>query len=80
MVEACKRVGRSATDGQRYKEHMIASGFANVVETKYMWPSNQWPKDKNPIFFIRSVVRQPVRASAPPKDAARETQRGLARG
>jgi hypothetical protein len=26
---------------------MIDAGFVNVVETKYIWPSNRWPKDKN---------------------------------
>jgi hypothetical protein len=25
---------------------MIAAGFTNVVETKYFWPLNKWPKDK----------------------------------
>jgi hypothetical protein len=45
-MEACEKVGRSATCAQLYKEQMIAGGFTNVVETKYIWPSNRWPKDK----------------------------------
>jgi SAM-dependent methyltransferase len=46
FMEACEKVGRSATCAQLYKEQMIAAGFTNVVETKYIWPSNRWPKDK----------------------------------
>jgi len=45
-MEALDKVGRSATCAQRYKEQMTAVGFTNVVETKYIWPSNRWPKDK----------------------------------
>jgi len=30
----------------RYKEWMVEAGFRNVVELRFMWPQNSWPKDK----------------------------------
>ncbi len=45
-MEATEKVGRKANCGALYKEQMIAAGFEDVVERKYIWPSNRWPKDK----------------------------------
>jgi len=46
MTEAMARVGRRADCARYYKEEMAAAGFINVVEKKYVWPNNTWPKDE----------------------------------
>ena len=45
-MQASAMVGRKADCASFYKQQMIDAGFENVVETKYLWPSNRWPKDK----------------------------------
>ncbi|RDW69194.1 S-adenosyl-L-methionine-dependent methyltransferase-6 [Coleophoma cylindrospora] len=44
--EACTKLGRPANSAALYKEQFEAAGFTNVVEKKFIWPQNQWPKDK----------------------------------
>jgi hypothetical protein len=51
-MEACEKVGRSATCAQLYKEQMIAAGFTNVVETKYIWPSMAEGQETERIRFV----------------------------
>jgi hypothetical protein len=45
-MEACEKIGRRATYAKSYKTQMTTAGFTDVVEKKYFWPSNRWPKDK----------------------------------
>lgn len=45
MQEASLKFGRDASSAEQYKEQMIAAGFEDVVEIKYKWPMNRWPKD-----------------------------------
>ena len=51
-MEACVKVGRRADCARLYKDQMIDAGFINVVEKKYIWPSNRWPKDKNTVVSV----------------------------
>jgi len=44
-VDGLDQVGRSLTAASLYKQHLEEAGFINVVETRYKWPTNTWPKD-----------------------------------
>ncbi|KAL4915705.1 S-adenosyl-L-methionine-dependent methyltransferase [Aspergillus aurantiobrunneus] len=46
MMEGLRRVGRDGALADQYKKLMSNTGFENVVEVKYKWPQNTWPKDK----------------------------------
>lgn len=46
VTQALEKLGRKSDCCLYYKQQMIDAGFTNVVETKYIWPSNRWPKDK----------------------------------
>jgi hypothetical protein len=43
MLEACEKIGRCADSAQRYKQQMTETGFVNVTEVVYKWPTNTWP-------------------------------------
>lgn len=45
-MEGCEKLGRPANSAEPYKSQLEAAGFVDVVETKYIWPSNRWPKDR----------------------------------
>ncbi|OJJ51970.1 hypothetical protein ASPSYDRAFT_52715 [Aspergillus sydowii CBS 593.65] len=45
LLEALRTVGRDGTLAEKYRQIMTASGFENVVEVRYKWPQNGWPKD-----------------------------------
>lgn len=47
VIEAAKNLGRPLDTAKDYKAQLIAAGFENVVEKRYMWPQNIWPKDPN---------------------------------
>lgn len=44
-MEGCEKLGRPANSAELYKLQLEAAGFVDVVKTKYIWPSNSWPKD-----------------------------------
>ena len=44
-IEASKKLGRRLDSPTYYKAQMEEAGFRNVVETKFKWPQNRWPKD-----------------------------------
>ncbi|KAH9218270.1 S-adenosyl-L-methionine-dependent methyltransferase [Leptodontidium sp. 2 PMI_412] len=46
FMEGCEKLGRPANSAELYKSQLEAIGFVDVVETKYIWPSNRWPKDR----------------------------------
>ncbi|RDW56506.1 S-adenosyl-L-methionine-dependent methyltransferase-19 [Coleophoma crateriformis] len=46
FMEASAKAGRLANCAQFYKQQLLDAGFVDVVETKYIWPQNRWPKDK----------------------------------
>jgi SAM-dependent methyltransferase len=41
-----ERIGAPGKDPLRWKEHLLAEGFENVVETVLKIPTNPWPKDE----------------------------------
>ncbi|KAH8790828.1 hypothetical protein F5882DRAFT_460640 [Hyaloscypha sp. PMI_1271] len=46
FMEGCEKLGRLANSAELYRSQLEAAGFVDVVETKYIWPSNRWPKDR----------------------------------
>lgn len=46
MDEAFTKMGRRADCARLYKDQLVAAGFVNVVEKRFIWPTNSWPKDK----------------------------------
>ena len=44
-IEAAKKLGRPLDSPTWYKQQMEEAGFQNVIETKFKWPQNRWPKD-----------------------------------
>ncbi|RAO71525.1 uncharacterized protein BHQ10_007537 [Talaromyces amestolkiae] len=46
LVKALSILGKDPALAEKYKALMVSVGFKNVVEIKYKWPQNQWPKDK----------------------------------
>lgn len=45
MLEGTIKGGRPVNSAKDYKEQLEAAGFTNVVEKRYVWPLNRWPKD-----------------------------------
>jgi len=45
MTEASDKLKRRLDGGKRYKQQLEDAGFTDVVETRYKWPQNRWPKD-----------------------------------
>ena len=46
-MEASIKLGVPLNGGLEYKKQLEDAGFVNVVEHKYKWPINDWPKDPN---------------------------------
>ncbi|KAM5527186.1 hypothetical protein FOXYSP1_20455 [Fusarium oxysporum f. sp. phaseoli] len=46
LREAAVKLGRPYIPTKELKEIMDKVGFTNIVETRFKWPSNCWPKDK----------------------------------
>ncbi|RKK62288.1 hypothetical protein BFJ69_g17039 [Fusarium oxysporum] len=46
LREAAVKLGRPYIPTKELKEIMGKVGFTNIVETRFKWPSNCWPKDK----------------------------------
>ncbi|BCS18375.1 class I SAM-dependent methyltransferase [Aspergillus puulaauensis] len=46
LVEGLRLIGRNGALADEYKGLLTQTGFQNVVEVKYKWPQNSWPKDK----------------------------------
>jgi hypothetical protein len=65
VTEALGKIGRRSDAAALYKDQMIAAGFVNVVETKYMWPL---------VCSICILFRHPVRASELLRHVCRITQ------
>jgi hypothetical protein len=47
ILEGLRILGRDGALAERYKQIMIVSGFENVVEIRYQWPQNGWPRHKH---------------------------------
>ena len=46
LLEGFAGNGRPLNTALNYKEQLTAAGFVDVVEVKYKWPSNRWPKNE----------------------------------
>jgi len=46
LVRGLQLLSRDGGWAAKYKDFMEQTGFVNVVEIKYKWPQNHWPKDK----------------------------------
>lgn len=47
FVEASKKLGRPIDVAKKYRDWMEKAGFVDIVEKKFRWPINQWPRDKH---------------------------------
>ncbi len=45
FVEASAKQGRPMNKAPEYKGMMEAAGFEGVTETRFKWPTNDWPQD-----------------------------------
>jgi hypothetical protein len=46
FLDATKKLGAPINSAKSYKTQLEAAGFINIVEVKYKWPQNHWPKNK----------------------------------
>lgn len=46
MLDGTIKSGRPVNSAKDYKDQLEAAGYINVVERRYVWPLNRWPKDK----------------------------------
>jgi SAM-dependent methyltransferase len=44
MIEGTRLLGKDVTHVIKYKDYMEAAGFVDIVEEKFQWPINTWPK------------------------------------
>ncbi|KIW26087.1 hypothetical protein, variant [Cladophialophora immunda] len=45
LVKGLHMLNRDGAWAAQYKQFMEQAGFANVVEIRYKWPQNKWPRD-----------------------------------
>lgn len=45
MIEASAKAGRPSDTAPLYKGYLEKAGSVDVVEQKFRWPLNHWPKD-----------------------------------
>lgn len=45
-MEALNKFGRKPDVATFYKQYLEEAGFVDVVQEKFIWPTNRWPKDK----------------------------------
>lgn len=43
-MEGTRKLGRPVDNAITFKDELEKAGFVNVVETRYKWPLNPWPK------------------------------------
>ncbi|RSM01546.1 hypothetical protein CEP52_008473 [Fusarium oligoseptatum] len=46
LIDASKKLGRPLGASDQYKAILERTGFHNVDETIFRWPTNSWPKDR----------------------------------
>ncbi|KAF5551650.1 methyltransferase [Fusarium mexicanum] len=45
LIEGSRKLGRPLGESDKYKDIVEKTGFRNVVETIYTWPTNSWPQE-----------------------------------
>lgn len=46
ILDGTRTIGRPIDSAKKYKEQLEKAGFVNVVEQKFTWPQNRWPKER----------------------------------
>ncbi|KAH6970678.1 S-adenosyl-L-methionine-dependent methyltransferase [Ilyonectria sp. MPI-CAGE-AT-0026] len=46
LDEAAVKLGRPFVKFDEMREHMLKAGFTEVVDNRFKWPTNRWPKDR----------------------------------
>jgi hypothetical protein len=46
VLESTAKLGARMDSAKSYKTQLEAAGFIGVVEVKYKWPQNHWPKNQ----------------------------------
>ncbi|CZT49179.1 related to methyltransferase [Rhynchosporium secalis] len=46
ILEGTVNLGRPCDSAKDYKRQLEEAGFEDVVEVRYKWPQNRWPKDR----------------------------------
>ncbi|KAH7128856.1 S-adenosyl-L-methionine-dependent methyltransferase [Dactylonectria macrodidyma] len=46
LFDALEKLGLPCIEPGKLKDILTKTGFTNVTETRFKWPSNGWPKDK----------------------------------
>jgi hypothetical protein len=46
MITGAEKLGKVITHTPNYKRYFEEAGFADVVEERFQWPMNTWPKGK----------------------------------
>ncbi|KAI5463897.1 S-adenosyl-L-methionine-dependent methyltransferase [Mariannaea sp. PMI_226] len=46
LSDACAKLGQPFQTCDRIKEIMIEVGFIGIVDARFKWPTNRWPKDQ----------------------------------
>ncbi|KAF4979791.1 hypothetical protein FZEAL_4065 [Fusarium zealandicum] len=46
LNEASTKLQRSFAKTEEFKDMMAKAGFVDIIETRFKWPTNRWPKDR----------------------------------
>lgn len=46
VLEGTVKFGRDCDAAKNYSAWLAEAGFTDVVELRYKWPQNRWPKDR----------------------------------
>jgi len=56
LVDASDKLGCRLDTALHYNKQLQEAGFLNVVEHRFKWPMNTWPKDKEAKLLGRSEI------------------------
>ncbi|KAJ4328957.1 hypothetical protein N0V84_000528 [Fusarium piperis] len=45
LEEAATKLGRNFEKTSSFKGYLTDAGFTDIIETRFKWPTNRWPKD-----------------------------------
>ncbi|KAK0611208.1 S-adenosyl-L-methionine-dependent methyltransferase [Immersiella caudata] len=55
LVEASEKLGRPLNSYTSYTKQLADAGFVNIVDTRFKWPMNTWPKDAQDKNGVQAV-------------------------
>jgi len=47
LRQAFREIGCPADSPHLYKDQLQAAGFVDITESRYIWPHNSWPEDRD---------------------------------